>query len=271
MLVRIYNAESRAYYKSEVYAIINSGWYEKRLVIVPSDKGDHFKLIDFFDKSDPKSPKPVIDEMLQNGLHEKLGITYKKTDDVNTAIDEYKESLIDGIKLFHYYGYTWVFNNIHFFTELLKGGEIPTKGFEEFLVSADDYKLSSWNYVETQEDIDSLLEQVSSFHDTVLKDLDYTSGAYVDDKKAMHPTNRIARVTMRFDSQWSEAIELVFESVISLHLRPSLSKYSGGIMSASLFTKDLVIFFCDGEVDGLDIIYNSFGIEAYSLRWRFCS
>lgn len=56
MRVRVYDKQSGICFQSEVYAIINTGYYEKYLVSVPFGNGGYMKLFDYLDKSDQKLP-----------------------------------------------------------------------------------------------------------------------------------------------------------------------------------------------------------------------
>jgi hypothetical protein len=99
----------------------------------------------------------------------------------------------------------------------------------------------------------------------------YTSGAYVDNNKAMHATATLRKVTILLESQWCNPIELVFEGVTTLNLRPPKDNYSADIFGASVFVKDETIFFFDSNMEELDVAYTGTWISAYSLRWKFTS
>ena len=131
------------------------------------------------------------------------------------------------------------------------------------------HKLEGWNYVENQQDIDFILKETRGFHDTVLKDLSYISSSYVNEKKSMYCINSIRQVTMRFDSQFCNAIEMVFEGVVALNLRPAPDNYTSEIFNASLLLRDGIIFFADSR-DGITRAYDGTWIEAHGLRWKFC-
>ena len=93
--------------------------------------------------------------------------------------------------------------------------------------------IDGWNYIESQDDVSSLMSQAYGFHDSVLKDLNYVSGAYVDKDKNMHPHGNLRKVTMHIESQWCQSIELIFEGVTALNLRPAGDNYSSDISQAS--------------------------------------
>ncbi len=165
-------------------------------------------------------------------------------------------------------GYPWLLENKSILADLIKGDTIQYKGsiFENKAVVS---KMSGWTYVETQDDANDLLTCVYSFHDSVLKMVNYTSGAYVDPDHSMYPVADVRQVIMCFDSQLCDSIEMVFEGVTAFNLRPAGDNYTADISAASLIVKDSSIFFGDDEIKEWDENYEGTWITAYSLRWRF--
>ena len=84
----------------------------------------------------------------------------------------------------------------------------------------------------------------------------------------MCPVDDVRRVTMEFDCQWSPGVELVFEGVTALNLRPAEDNYMSDLYGASLRVADAQVFFADTE--GVEEFPPGTGtwISAYSLRWR---
>ena len=269
MFVRVFDSQRNTYFKSEVYAVINSGWYEKQLVVFSCDSGSFFKFFDYLDKNDPKAPKVLINTIIANGHNPDLEWTYQRNEDVDKKLEEYAALLDDGIRFFEYRGYSWIYKNEPLLIELLKGGTVSTKNFEQQMPKYNAYQLEGWYYVEKQHDIDFIFEQTGGFHDSVLQELNYTSGAYVDDENRMYCTDNVRQVTMRFDSQWCRSIEMVFEGVIGLNLRPSSDNATSFLYDASMFVQDGVISFFDSHIDSINKSYEGTLIEAYGLRWRF--
>ena len=85
----------------------------------------------------------------------------------------------------------------------------------------------------------------------------------------MYPVTDIRQVTMFFDSQCCDTIEMVFEGVTAFNLRPAGDNYTADISVASLIIKDASIFFCDDRIEEWDESYKGIWITAYGLRWRF--
>lgn len=274
MYVRVFDNQSNTYFKSQVYAVINTGWHQKRLVVVPSDNGNYFKLFDELDKSDPKIPNVLINSITSDDFCPDFELVHLKTGEtdaynVNKKLEDYA-GLPDDIRFYRYSGYSWIYKNKPLLTELLKGGRVSTKGYEKQMLDSNAYRLKEWNYVENQQDIDFILEQTASFHDSVLKELKYISGSYVDDKNHMVCADSVKQVTMRFDSQWCRPIEMIFEGVIGLNLRPCQDNYSSNLYEVSLFRHNETVFFFDSQIDNIDKSYDGTWIESYNLRWRFC-
>jgi len=68
MFVRVFDSQRNIYFKSEVYAVINSGWYEKQLVVFSVDGESYFEFFDYLDKSDFEAPKLLINSIVPHGI-----------------------------------------------------------------------------------------------------------------------------------------------------------------------------------------------------------
>lgn len=87
----------------------------------------------------------------------------------------------------------------------------------------------------------------------------------------MKPIDDLRRVTVKIQSQQCPDVEMIFEGVTALNLRPAFDNYFSDIFESSLFVKDASIFFCNECLDDIDTSYNGTWILAYSLKWRFIS
>ncbi|SHI37722.1 hypothetical protein [Clostridium intestinale] len=267
MRVRVYDKKTNTYFKSEVYAIINSGYYEKLLILTPSNIGDYLMFYDYLDKTEKELPT-LINKILPNRPHEWITI---RSNSVDEQLNKYKPLLTDDIKFFEYIGFPWIWEDTDTLIKLLHGERISLKGsiFENNLYS--EIIQTKWNYVETQEDADIFMELACDLHDSVIKEINYISGAYVDSNKAMYPLDDLRRVTVKIQSQQCSDLEMVFEGVTALNIRPALDNYFSDISGTSLIVKDASLFFCDDCLDVIDTLYNGTWILAYSLKWRFVS
>lgn len=269
MRVRVYDKLADSYFHSEVYAIINTGWYEKHLVLVPSPNGNYMKFYDYLDKSDNGNiPTVLINTIVSE---HPTGWIYVRSDSVDTLLTEYQQRLSQlETRFFEYMGFSWLYENKEVLSKLLLGERLVLQGslFETKLI---DSRIKGWNYIETVADINTLLEYAYGFHDSVIKSINYVSGAYVNDDKSMYPSADIRKVTVLLDSQWCESIELVFEGVTALNLRPPADNYMADISGASLFIKNASVFFFDSDIDMPDTTNDGTWISSYSLRWQIIS
>ena len=264
MRVRVYDKEKGTYFKSEVYAIINSGYYEKLLVLTPESMGNYLKLYDYLDKTSDELPV-LINSIISERPNDWI---YLKSQSVDEQLDKYKGLLKSNIKFFEYNGFSWLWDDTDSLVKLLNGEAIPLRSsiFEENLYS--DINNIEWHYIETQDDVNMLMKQTCFFHDSIINEINYVSGSFVDADKTMNLTNE-RKVTVKIDSQQCENIEMIFEGVTALNLRPPLDNYLGDIYEASVIVKDASVYFCDGESDQIDLNYPGTWIYAYSLKWRF--
>lgn len=128
-------------------------------------------------------------------------------------------------------------------------------------------KLEGWNYVESEDDIHNLMEVFHGFHDAVLRNLGYISGSGKVEKGII-VTDNIRQVSMIFDSHWSDSIEIVFDGVLVLNLKPAKDNYSSNLFSASIMLKDKAMLFYDNEVKSEQENYEGTWVNALGMRWR---
>jgi len=269
MFVRVFDNVSNAYFKSAVYAVLNGGWYEKQLVVFSFDGDKYFKLIDYLEKEDPSNPVVLINTIIPSFPKSAPEWMFKRSNDVDQILEDYNGLLNADIRFFEYRGYPWIYEDKHLLTELLNGKMVSIEKYKHLLITDDHYQNEGWHYIETQEDINFVLEQTSWFHDSVITKLNYVSGSYVDEHNTMHCTDSIRRLDIYVNSQWCKSIQMVFEGVTAFNLRPSADNHTSFIFDASLFLKDAIIFFCDGTLDHADKSYDGTWVESYSLRWKF--
>ena len=80
--------------------------------------------------------------------------------------------------------------------------------------------MQDWHPIKTQEDVERLMSDYGDFHDSCVVSLNFQSGAYVDDDRAMHFGDAQARVlSVVFQRQWEpKTVELQFIGLRQLHL-----------------------------------------------------
>ena len=100
--------------------------------------------------------------------------------------------------------------------------------------------MENWQSAETQKDIEQLMSAYGDFHDACIVSLNFQSGAFVDDKSAMHfggPEERVLSVV--FQRQWEpKTIELQFIGLRQLHLIGWQDNYLCNILEAYLAFQD---------------------------------
>ncbi|MCL2405534.1 MAG: hypothetical protein FWC92_08310 [Defluviitaleaceae bacterium] len=265
MRVRVYDKDKALFFKSDVYAKINPGYFEKYLVLMPEAEGGCLKLYDYLDKSEgdsslsvninvinPEYPCEWIERENVNFSNTKI-----KPDETDEAID----------KVEYYIGYKGILENERALLALLDGQTVHPTEFH--LSPTKQEHKGDWNYVETKDDIDSLMKCFFGFHDSVIVSLDYVSGSGKQNEEIV-VGDSMRKVSVKFDTCWCSSIELVFEGLLTLNLCPSRDNYSSEIDIASIFIKDEVVYFATGYVEDIcsfsdDITWMS----AFSLKWRF--
>ena len=265
MRVRVHDKDSNTYFISEVYAKINLGVYEKLLVLVPSSNRCYMKLFDCCIKNSDSAfytaqINVITPETPSNWISLQSGSIDKNLTEYNL--------LKHNIRFNRYFGFDWIYKSKESLIRLLQGEKIVVSGsiFEGKLI---DSCWKEWNYIQSSEDIENLMTETFGFHDSVIKTFNYTSGASVNDNKSMNASASIRRINMVIESQWCDAVELIFEGVTALNLRPPSDNYTADINGVSIVVKEGIIYFYD------DIIVNdAFSdevtwISAYSLCWKF--
>lgn len=265
MRVRVFDQKRNLFFKSEVYAIINSGYYEKRLVLVPDKAGGYFKFFDYLDKSDNALP------VLINTIIPKRPVSwiFKRSESVDEILIPYQNRLSANVRFFEFNGFSWLWEDIDTLVKLLNGESIPIQGstFDGRLYS--DILQPEWSFIETQEEANAFMEEVCGFHDSVIKELHYISGAFVNTDNSMMPLEDKRSVLIQIQSQQCRNFAIEFQGVTALNLRPAGDKYTGDIFDAALIVQDELIFFSDSFMEHPDLTYEGTWITAYSLKWRY--
>lgn len=263
MRVRVCDKGTNGYFISEVYAIINTGYYKKYLVVENLNNKTYFRLVEYLDKS-KKGILPVnVNVISANEISESW--VFKEENDLKD-IRERLEAKEKNDSIYSFRGYAFILEQKDLLIALLKGEQVAyesLRGSEEEIST----KLEGWNYVEAKEDIHKLMEIFHGFHDSVLRNLNYESGSGKDEKGNMSLYN-LRQVSMIFDSLWSDSIEIVFEGVLALNLRPAKDNYTSELYSATIMLKDETILFYDDDVISEDEMYEGTWINALGMRWR---
>ena len=129
-----------------------------------------------------------------------------------------------------------------------------------------------WTELKSEEELADFMRRVDSFHDSVLKELSYVSGAYVDKDLNMYPVDDKAclRMLIQRQDEAMPALELEFSGLRELRLYPTEPSYTSEILDAALFLRDGLICWCDCGDTGPENFgdYCGTSVCAKSLRWR---
>ena len=243
MRVRVYDPSRKVCFLSELYALFGTGVFEQCLVVQ-----------DGFLRCFPR-----VLPRLSDGRYE------TQVSFIDPELPEEWIRLPEETPAFH--GFPWVREDPALPDRLLKGASIPLAD-TPLAAHPVSSRLPGWNYVTTQAEADALLEAAEDFHDSVLAGLHYVSGSRLHPDGSLTVSDSIRRVTMEFHSQWCPPLELVFEAVKGLDLRPGGNLACSALWSATVTVRDAAVFFCDGDCED-ETAYQGTRILAYSLRWRF--
>lgn len=121
-------------------------------------------------------------------------------------------------------------------------------------------------------DIEKLMEEFGWFHDSCIKELKYYSGGYVDEDGDMYPFNSKRCVKIIFQSQNAHirVIEMKFEKIQKLNLRPRYEEYDCIIYNASLKKINNLFYWSEWENFKEEDLKKEDGtwISAQKVSWR---
>lgn len=128
----------------------------------------------------------------------------------------------------------------------------------------------NWNELNTQDDINTLLETFGYFHDGCIKELKYISGKYVTENLSMYPINsqRILSVIYQRQGRNPSVIEVVFEGLIKLNLEPNDEHSDGIIYGVYMAINDNAIYWADTEEFDFNRQNSCTWIAANKAKWR---
>lgn len=129
-----------------------------------------------------------------------------------------------------------------------------------------------WNEVSTQIELDDFIAKFYGFHDSCIKEIKYTSGAYVNEDLSMYPINDKRKLTMIIQRQFDDCpmIELEFSGLQYLKLYPIPENYTCEILDSTIIFKDGYVYWIDEgnlKINQFDD-YNRTLVCAEKLRWR---
>lgn len=244
MFVRAYDKSRNIYYKSMVYGIFNVGFYEEAILFNPITKS--FESVDHFDK-EKKDLQPQY-EVIND--REDGWISAEKANLIKFNHYCQENGFNEKIKMFK--GYKEVFA---FMLRMLRREKTAEDITDISVIVNED--ADKWNYIRTQEDADELMKLFAGFHDSVINKMLY------EEEYGKRKLN------VAFDnSGWYGVIEVCFEGLIAMNLRPYAENYSREIFEASLIVNDETMFWAGECMDKEDLNYTGTYIKALNMKWR---
>ncbi len=129
-----------------------------------------------------------------------------------------------------------------------------------------------WHEITNKKDLSNFMNDMCHFHDSCIKELKYSSGAYVGQDLFMYPFNdrRILTVIIQRQFRENSMIEMEFQGLKFLKLFPIGEGYTCEILDSAMFLKDGCFYWCDdGDVSEADLEdYSGTMICAEKFRWR---
>lgn len=92
-----------------------------------------------------------------------------------------------------------------------------------------------WKELRTQHEIDNFMKEIIGFHDSCIKEIKYSSGAYVETNLSMSPVNAKRTLTVLIQRQFEDisALELEFSELEYISMYPVKQDYTCEILNAS--------------------------------------
>ncbi len=248
MFVRVFDKEKNAFFKSMVYAIIGTGWFEQHIVLNPHT--NTFDLVEYLDKN-TEPAKPFI-EIIQNDTADFVACTSNQMQQYDQLFEanNYQKPYEKQLK-----GYADIVDNYAFLADILKNKSVCADAYNIPVRHPDD--VSEWSYILTQADADDFMQKFEGFHDSTLDKISYSDNFKTTSANAI------------FDnSGWFGIAELCFEGVQMLKIIPATENYSNELLCASLIVENECIFWADTIMEKPDLTYEGTIIKALSLKWR---
>lgn len=247
MFARIYDKKRNQYYKSIIYCGINRGYYQQYVVVNPHTRS--FELVDYLDKSDGEL-KPQV-EIIQDNHEDWVSFENALLLKYQTYCKKmHKEMLLEFL-----WGYPDVCENFEFISSIFEEKSIPVSESGIALRNLTDTR--EWNYIQTREEANEFMKLFAGFHDSTLDKLCY---------EELHGSTK---VTATFDnSGWYGIVELCFEGVLAVNIRPAKENCSREIFEATLMIRDETALWTDWYMEDEELSVDGNYIKALNLKWR---
>lgn len=244
MFVRAFDAHTGEYYKSMVYALVNTGILEQAVLYHP--------VLDSF--------------VLQPRYRQKFQLQYECIQPGQTGWVDAAAARISGLKtapsgesgtrpVTLLRGYPEAVEDLGFLQALLSTGFVPRERTGIALRHPADQQI--WTYIRTQQDADRLMQLFSGFAGASLCRLFYKENTGT------------RQLTARFDNaRQYGTIDLCFEGTVALHLKPFGERADRELEAACLLVRQETVFWADADLDREDTAACRNYIKALNLKWR---
>ena len=259
MRARVYNKTQNKYYISEVYGAINTGRYSYIVDdLLQKDKVILVEYLDFESKLPYKVNVEIID---YNPI-----TCCEWIEPTQAQINAINEKIKNSKPILYCNGYKTIWESKQAFIDLLENNiaDKAKLGIENVTT-----KLDGWNYIETQEDIDYLMNEYKGFHDSVIKEITYVSGDYVDNNGMCLSSSGSKKIKVIFNSDWAKEIEIILLSPRICHIAPCEENYTAELYDASIFIKDCVVYFYDSYIEDIEDDYPDTYFKSLGFMWRY--
>lgn len=251
--VRAYNGEK--YYKSMVYAMINTGYNEKYVLFNPYD--GHFEIVRHY--ADSAAADSQYAEYISGGNDSWDFYTGESLRELNEKL---QGEGID-VELDYYGGIPAVAGDLEFLVKLFVEGSVH---FLETTVKVENPDGGEWIYINTQADADKFTEAFAGFHDARIAGMKYECGDENQSYKSL---------TVTLDnSGWFGVAELCFEGVYEFHVVTPCENATDEMFDATLLVRDEFVFWAseiediEDDEDLVSIEFDGSFVKALSLKWR---
>lgn len=113
-----------------------------------------------------------------------------------------------------------------------------------------------WKKVNSQNDIDKLMKEFYNFHDSCMTDFSCKTGMYVDKKKRMGQDG-ISEISIIFQSQLCNTIEIYFENIKSLNIYVwNKDKYFNNIDEVTVYIENDLIYWINSSMSNYNNLDN---------------
>lgn len=247
MFVRVKDKKQNKYYKSMVYGLINTGYYEQAILFNPFTQC--FELVDYLDK-ETENLHPLY-ECINND--QTNWSSYEKVNLLKIKKFFKGKEFETSLQLLQ--GYPEVIDDYEFIFKMLKQKEVSLSETVQKIRTNEDEQ--EWKYIRNQEDADDFMKLFVGFHDATL------------DKMLYEEDYGTKQLNVIFNnSGWYGVVELCFEGLLRMNLRGFDENYSREIYDATLHVSDETVYWADGETTPDNDQFHGTWIKALNLKWK---